>query len=114
MKHDSTHLPAEMPAKGFSPGFAALGLEAALLTTLDTLGYEEPTPIQREAILRYWRAAISWAKPQPEPARRQPLRCRCSNASPIRRGVVPPRLSWCRPESWPYRSAKPSHVMVKS
>ncbi len=50
MKHDSTHPPAEMPAKGFSPGFAALGLEAALLTTLDTLGYEEPTPIQREAI----------------------------------------------------------------
>jgi ATP-dependent RNA helicase DeaD len=37
-------------AKGFSPSFAALGLEAALLTTLDTLGYEEPTPIQREAI----------------------------------------------------------------
>ena len=50
MKHDSTNPPAEMPAKGFSPGFAALGLEAALLTTLDTLGYEEPTPIQREAI----------------------------------------------------------------
>ena len=38
------------PARGFSPGFAALGLEATLLTTLDTLGYEEPTPIQREAI----------------------------------------------------------------
>ncbi len=36
--------------KGFSPGFAALGLEAALLTTLEALGYEEPTPIQREAI----------------------------------------------------------------
>ena len=36
--------------KGFSPGFASLGLEAALLTTLETLGYEEPTPIQREAI----------------------------------------------------------------
>ncbi len=36
--------------KGFSPGFASLGLEAALLTTLDSLGYEEPTPIQQEAI----------------------------------------------------------------
>jgi len=35
---------------GFSPGFASLGLEARLLTTLDQLGYEEPTPIQREAI----------------------------------------------------------------
>lgn len=37
-------------AHGFSPGFAALGLEARLLATLDQLGYEEPTPIQREAI----------------------------------------------------------------
>ncbi|MGB0911135.1 MAG: DEAD/DEAH box helicase, partial [Nitrospirales bacterium] len=36
--------------KGFSPGFASLGLEAALLTTLETLGYEEPTPIQKESI----------------------------------------------------------------
>src|SRR2546421_13015285 len=50
MKHETTHSSAETPAKGFSPGFAALGLEAALLTTLDTLGYEEPTPIQREEI----------------------------------------------------------------
>jgi ATP-dependent RNA helicase DeaD len=40
----------ETPAKGFSPGFAKLGMEAALLATLDMLGYEEPTPIQREAI----------------------------------------------------------------
>ena len=50
MKHDTQHPTLETPAKGFSPSFAALGLEAALLTTLDTLGYEEPTPIQREAI----------------------------------------------------------------
>ena len=33
-----------------SVGFAALGLRAELLQTLTTLGYEEPTPIQREAI----------------------------------------------------------------
>ena len=31
-------------------GFAALGLSEALLGTLTALGYEEPTPIQREAI----------------------------------------------------------------
>ena len=31
-------------------GFAAMGLPPALLTTLGDLGYEEPTPIQREAI----------------------------------------------------------------
>ena len=50
MKHskkDSSIIPT---MKGFSPGFASLGLEAALLTTLETLGYEEPTPIQQEAI----------------------------------------------------------------
>src|SRR5690242_1193094 len=31
-------------------GFAGLGLRAELLSALSTLGYEEPTPIQREAI----------------------------------------------------------------
>ena len=50
MKHDTHHPHTPPLAKGFSPGFAALGLEAALLTTLETLGYEEPTPIQRESI----------------------------------------------------------------
>ncbi|MEK6603748.1 MAG: DEAD/DEAH box helicase, partial [Nitrospirota bacterium] len=50
MKHDTTHPPTTILAKGFSPGFAALGLEASLLTTLEALGYEEPTAIQREAI----------------------------------------------------------------
>ncbi|MBM3271617.1 MAG: DEAD/DEAH box helicase, partial [Candidatus Sericytochromatia bacterium] len=49
-KHDSTHHPTAPAATGFSPAFAALGLEASLLATLETLGYEEPTPIQREAI----------------------------------------------------------------
>jgi ATP-dependent RNA helicase DeaD len=50
MKHNTTHPPPTPTAKGFSPGFASLGIEAALLTTLEALGYEEPTPIQREAI----------------------------------------------------------------
>lgn len=49
-KIEQTQTPASHTATGFSPGFAALGLEASLLTTLETLGYEEPTPIQREAI----------------------------------------------------------------
>ncbi len=31
-------------------GFAALGVDDRLLATLAELGYEEPTPIQREAI----------------------------------------------------------------
>lgn len=50
MKHDQTSPPIATTVHGFSPGFAALGLEAKLLATLDQLGYEEPTPIQREAI----------------------------------------------------------------
>src|SRR5262245_21803493 len=50
MKHDHNHQPEVTAAHGFSPGFAALGLEARLLATLEALGYEEPTPIQREAI----------------------------------------------------------------
>jgi len=50
MKHETIRPHHAPPARGFSPGFAALGLEATLLTTLDALGYEEPTPIQRESI----------------------------------------------------------------
>ncbi|HEX6060135.1 MAG TPA: DEAD/DEAH box helicase, partial [Gemmatimonadaceae bacterium] len=33
-----------------APGFAALGLRAGIVRALAALGYEEPTPIQREAI----------------------------------------------------------------
>jgi len=50
MKHETSHPPTAASVHGFSPGFAALGVEASLLATLETLGYEEPTPIQREAI----------------------------------------------------------------
>src|SRR5690349_5574781 len=50
MKHEHPRPPETAAVHGFSPGFAALGLEARLLAALETLGYEEPTPIQREAI----------------------------------------------------------------
>jgi ATP-dependent RNA helicase DeaD len=36
--------------EGTTEGFAALGLRSETLAALDGLGYEEPTPIQREAI----------------------------------------------------------------
>src|SRR5687767_12464460 len=40
-----------MPSHATSTtGFASLGLIPSLLTTVTTLGYEEPTPVQREAI----------------------------------------------------------------
>ncbi|MFN2568706.1 MAG: DEAD/DEAH box helicase, partial [Candidatus Dormibacteria bacterium] len=37
-------------AEGEAPGFAALALRPELLQALSELGYEEPTPIQREAV----------------------------------------------------------------
>ena len=37
-------------AEGASAGFASLGLSAPLVSAVAALGYEEPTPIQREAI----------------------------------------------------------------
>lgn len=36
--------------EGDAKGFAELGLDASILSSLAELGYEEPTPIQREAI----------------------------------------------------------------
>src|SRR5690242_18922636 len=41
--------PIELSAESVSP-FAALGLDESLVSALSALGYEEPTPIQREAI----------------------------------------------------------------
>ena len=38
------------PIAGDSTGFASLGLAAPLVAAVSALGYEEPTPIQREAI----------------------------------------------------------------
>ena len=38
------------PSTGDTSGFASLGLAAPLVAAVSALGYEEPTPIQREAI----------------------------------------------------------------
>src|SRR5687767_1773849 len=38
------------PPSTDSVGFASLGLAAPLVAAVSALGYEEPTPIQREAI----------------------------------------------------------------
>ena len=44
-------MPTTDPAAPPAPeGFAALGLDARLVDTLTAMGYEEPTPIQRESI----------------------------------------------------------------
>src|SRR3954447_16661570 len=39
-----------MPSAEAVQSFTALGLRSTLTTTLAALGYEEPTPVQREAI----------------------------------------------------------------
>ena len=52
--HDGDAAPAADPEIG---GFAALGLSPQLLQALEQLGYEEPTPIQREAIPHLLRGA---------------------------------------------------------
>src|SRR6267378_563454 len=38
------------PRELAAPGFGSLGLAESLVTAVTALGYEEPTPIQREAI----------------------------------------------------------------
>ncbi len=47
---DHTDSDLEVVAAPEEAGFAALGLRAELLEALENLGYEEPTPIQRETI----------------------------------------------------------------
>lgn len=49
---DESPAPAEQPTPPAEEpsAFAALGLEPRLITALTALGYEEPTPIQKEAI----------------------------------------------------------------
>ena len=42
--------PAEPPAAAPAGGFADLGLRPELVQALASLGYEEPTPVQREAV----------------------------------------------------------------
>src|SRR5258706_15492902 len=39
-----------MPNRAPQSGFAALGLDGRIVDALAQLGYEEPTPVQREAI----------------------------------------------------------------
>ena len=45
-----THKQATETTDTAAAAFAALGLDAKLVSTLAELGYEEPTPIQRETI----------------------------------------------------------------
>jgi ATP-dependent RNA helicase DeaD len=48
--HDTDHETSDEATAEDTTGFADLGLRPELLATLSRLGYEEPTPIQRETI----------------------------------------------------------------
>jgi len=81
-------------------GFAALGLRPELLTALADLGYEEPTPIQRETIphLIAGRDLLGQAATGTARRRRSPSR-HCSASTPV---AAPSRRCsyWCRRASW--------------
>jgi len=49
--------------------FEKLGLAAPLVTAVTSLGYEEPTPVQSEAIPMLLAAATCSARRPPAPAR---------------------------------------------
>src|SRR5215213_7759880 len=49
-RHEPTHMTTTDDQTSAADGFAALGIRQATLRALDDLGYEEPTPIQRETI----------------------------------------------------------------
>ena len=66
MKHDTTAPAAETPAKGFSPGFAALGLEAASRgATAVTLLEQDPKLVQtlRQTVQKLQAGLVELVKP---------------------------------------------------
>ena len=69
-------------------GFASLGLNERLIAALTTLGYEEPTAIQREAIPPLLAGKDVLGKPQPAPERRRRSRCRYCIGSATGRLVI--------------------------
>ena len=71
--------------------FAELNLDHAMLDAVEHLGYDEPTPIQEQAIPQSSPAATSSAAPRPAPARRRPSCCRSCSASASGRGRARPR-----------------------
>src|ERR1700710_357978 len=48
--HDTSGQQEDSPDTGEGDGFDTLGLRPELLKTIVALGYEEPTPIQRQTI----------------------------------------------------------------
>ena len=74
--------------------FAGLGLDARLVRALAALGYEEPTPIQSEAIPPLLAGATCSAQAATAPARRPRSRSRSCTASarPRQRGTAPSAL----------------------
>ena len=73
--HDISGHEEDSPETSEGDGFDTLGLRPELLKTINDLGYEEPTPIQRQTIPHLLAGETCWAKRQP--ARARPRRSRC-------------------------------------
>ena len=91
-------------------GFASLGLSAPLVSAVSALGYEEPTPIQSEAIPA---AALGQRHARPGRDRhRQDRRVRAAAArhavarTPRPTAARCARWCWCRRASWRCRSPR--------
>ncbi len=77
--------------------FESLGLAPFLLRALAEQGYENPTPIQQQAIRWRWPVATCWPAHRPVPAKLPRSACRCcSTWAPPRRKCVPARASRVR------------------
>ena len=75
--HEISGHEEDSPETSEGDGFDTLGLRPELLKTINDLGYEEPTPIQRETIPTCSPAETCSGRRRPVPARPQRSRCRC-------------------------------------
>ena len=95
-------------------GFAALGLRSELLDALTTLGYEEPTPIQRQddSPLLLEGVRSSSAKRRRAPARPPHSRCRSFSRHRPRQPRPFPTVLVAHPDTRARRPGQRSHVQA--
>ena len=75
--HENGGHPEDSPGTVDVDGFDTLGLRPELLKTIVDLGYEEPTPIQRETIPTYSPAETCSDRQRLAPERLRRSRCQC-------------------------------------
>ena len=99
-----------MTASSTQSPFQTLGLRKELADAVAALGYEEPTPVQRETIPLLLEGRDLLGRPRPAPARPRRSRCRCCSGSARRRRRRgrPAASCSCRRASWRCRSPRRS------